>query len=553
MIVLDGAGTAPLANNYGTAAFTQPGQPGGPPVPDRPRRRGRRPRLRRDPLRLRPPARGRPGDDAVPRPGRSRRRRRSPASSPTPTPRSSRTGALLGVSVFGISATRPEPTAQDIGLLAPHVDYVSPMVYPSHWGSGEYGVADPVRQPADIVARVARRLRAHRRRQRRRRGAVAAGLLVRRRGRTARPRSRAQIDAARAAGVEGFLLWNPKSTYTIDALDPPTAPQSDRVTGRLSRDRPTWPRNPREPRASTVGGHDRRARCHVDVADGVATITLDSPGQPQRPVEPARRRPQRGARRGRGRRRRRVRAGDRADPRRRRRSAPAPTSRSGATGPPDSSPMVARAAAADGRRRADDRRRRRPGPRRRHRPDGVVRPRRRAPRPDVRPDRGAHRRGRGDHLRADPAPGERQPARRGVPHRRAVRRRASPATSGSSPTSPTTSPATVAALCDGIRHGRPAGRRRDQADAAHGAGARPRRGLRADAGAVRRAVRRPRRRRGDGRLRREAPPVLAVPIRVCPVGDRPDRAASSNGQDADGGARCRPRRRAPAGPRRPAG
>ena len=42
--------------------------------------------------------------------------------------------AELGVSVFGISATRPEPTAQDIRLLAPLVDYLSPMVYPSHWG-----------------------------------------------------------------------------------------------------------------------------------------------------------------------------------------------------------------------------------------------------------------------------------------------------------------------------------------------------------------------------------------------------------------------------------
>ena len=62
-------------------------------------------------------------------------------------------GAELGISVFGISATRPEPTAQDMRLLAPHVDYVSPMVYPSHWGSGEYEVADPLRQPADIVTR----------------------------------------------------------------------------------------------------------------------------------------------------------------------------------------------------------------------------------------------------------------------------------------------------------------------------------------------------------------------------------------------------------------
>ena len=58
---------------------------------------------------------------------------------------------MLGISVFGIAATRPEQIAQDLRLMAPHVDYVAPMVYPSHWGRGEYGVADPNRQPAAIV------------------------------------------------------------------------------------------------------------------------------------------------------------------------------------------------------------------------------------------------------------------------------------------------------------------------------------------------------------------------------------------------------------------
>ena len=99
----------------------------------------------------------------------------------------------------------------------------------------------------------------------------------------------------------------------------------------------------------------------------------------------------------------------------------------------------ARPAPADGRRRADDRRRRRPGPRRGDRPHGVVRPRRRAARPHVRPHRGPHRRRRGDHLRADPAPGR---AAAGWPRRSSPASRStppSPATSGWSPTSPTTS------------------------------------------------------------------------------------------------------------------
>ncbi|MEO6713901.1 MAG: putative glycoside hydrolase, partial [Mycobacteriales bacterium] len=59
----------------------------------------------------------------------------------------------LGVSVFGISATRPTEIAQDVALMAPHVDYVAPMVYPSHWAKGEYKVADPNNMPYEIVQR----------------------------------------------------------------------------------------------------------------------------------------------------------------------------------------------------------------------------------------------------------------------------------------------------------------------------------------------------------------------------------------------------------------
>ena len=138
----------------------------------------------------------------------------------------------LGVSVFGVSATRPKEVAQDIRLLAPHVDYVSPMVYPSHWGPGEYGVDDPSSDPAAIVERsVADFVR------------VAAGS-----GAAVVPwlqafseggveygpaQVRAQIDASARAGAEGFLLWNARSVYDADALEPvaapPTAPAATTV------------------------------------------------------------------------------------------------------------------------------------------------------------------------------------------------------------------------------------------------------------------------------------------------------------------------------------
>ena len=62
-------------------------------------------------------------------------------------------GAYLGVSVYGIAATRPTQIAQDIPGMAKHADYIAPMVYPSHWGPGEYGVRNPNAQPDEIVKR----------------------------------------------------------------------------------------------------------------------------------------------------------------------------------------------------------------------------------------------------------------------------------------------------------------------------------------------------------------------------------------------------------------
>jgi hypothetical protein len=62
-------------------------------------------------------------------------------------------GTGHGVSVYGIAASRPRQVSQDIGAMAEHVDLMAPMLYPSHWGPGEYDVADPNRQPYDIIYR----------------------------------------------------------------------------------------------------------------------------------------------------------------------------------------------------------------------------------------------------------------------------------------------------------------------------------------------------------------------------------------------------------------
>ncbi|MDP8971272.1 MAG: hypothetical protein M3N52_12420 [Actinomycetota bacterium] len=126
-------------------------------------------------------------------------------------------GTLLGASVFGVAATRPLEIAQDIPRMAEHVDYIAPMLYPSHWAPGEYDVADPNGQPYDIVFRSLQDFKQ----------AVADSdarivpwLQDFSLGRSYGPAQvRAQIKAARDVGIEEWILWDPKVTYTEAALD----------------------------------------------------------------------------------------------------------------------------------------------------------------------------------------------------------------------------------------------------------------------------------------------------------------------------------------------
>ena len=127
------------------------------------------------------------------------------------------TDVLVGASVFGVAATRPKEVAQDIPAMARQVDYIAPMLYPSHWGPGEYGVADPNGQPAEIVSRSTTDFV----KQVRGTGArIVNWLQDFSLGRDYGPAEvRAQIRASREAGVDEFLLWDAAVTYTADALD----------------------------------------------------------------------------------------------------------------------------------------------------------------------------------------------------------------------------------------------------------------------------------------------------------------------------------------------
>jgi len=127
-------------------------------------------------------------------------------------------GARQGASVFGIAATQPDSVAQPIPAMAQHLAYVAPMVYPSHWARGEYGVAHPDAQPYDIVAAS---LPAFQEAVEGTDAKVIPWLQDFTLGvRYGPDEVRAQIDAGASLGIDGFFLWDPSATYTGAALDP---------------------------------------------------------------------------------------------------------------------------------------------------------------------------------------------------------------------------------------------------------------------------------------------------------------------------------------------
>jgi hypothetical protein len=125
-------------------------------------------------------------------------------------------GSYLGISVFGIAATRPKEIAQDVGAIARSSDYVAPMVYPSHWAKGEYNVANPNAQPYDIVVRSLKDFQA-------KSDGTAAKVVPWLQDFSLGvhygvPEVAAQIKGTFDDGIQSFLLWNPGCTYTAEAL-----------------------------------------------------------------------------------------------------------------------------------------------------------------------------------------------------------------------------------------------------------------------------------------------------------------------------------------------
>jgi hypothetical protein len=129
------------------------------------------------------------------------------------------TGADVSADVFGLVGVNDYVgVGQVVSQMSPHLDVISPMVYPSHYPAGSYGYENPDGEPYDIVKYAMEDFKKKGRR-------ANPDLIIRPwlqdfeyvSDYTAED-VRAQIKATHDSGLRGWILWNAAGEYTVEAL-----------------------------------------------------------------------------------------------------------------------------------------------------------------------------------------------------------------------------------------------------------------------------------------------------------------------------------------------
>ncbi len=125
-------------------------------------------------------------------------------------------GVQVSAALFGLSATRDLGIGQKPRLLGKYLDAIYPMVYPSHFGSGEFNISDPDAVPGRTVSFA---LLDFRRKLEGRNVRIVPWLQDFSIYRTYTTGDvEQQIDAARRADSAGYMLWNANGDYTRGVL-----------------------------------------------------------------------------------------------------------------------------------------------------------------------------------------------------------------------------------------------------------------------------------------------------------------------------------------------
>lgn len=137
-------------------------------------------------------------------------------------------GMKLSVDLFGMVMWQPEQDfgiGQRLDIAAPHFDFISPMVYPSHYPDGFNGYDNPADYPYEVVYK--NLLRGQPTLDRLKAENPEARIA------TIRPwiqdfdigadydaaKVRAQMKASEDGKASGWLLWNARNVYTESALE----------------------------------------------------------------------------------------------------------------------------------------------------------------------------------------------------------------------------------------------------------------------------------------------------------------------------------------------
>lgn len=146
-------------------------------------------------------------------------------------------GAYISADLFGLVALVLDDLGigQKIELIAREVDYVSLMLYPSHYHKPEYRIADPEKEPYRTVAVSLRDAKERIAGTRAKLRPWLQDFSLRVPYTPAEVRH--QIQAVEDSGIDEWILWNARNRYTEDALRPaPGAkvppPEADSLVNR---------------------------------------------------------------------------------------------------------------------------------------------------------------------------------------------------------------------------------------------------------------------------------------------------------------------------------
>lgn len=149
-------------------------------------------------------------------------------------------GVVVSADVFGTiidNETDAAIVGQDYRAMAENLDYICPMVYPSHYANGAYGIAVPDKAPYDTIyhAMMASQEKLTE---------DCAGVRVWIQDFTAvwlgdyisygPAQVRAQIQAAYDAGYDEWILWNARTNYTEGALLPNWTEPEEEMAGSIT-------------------------------------------------------------------------------------------------------------------------------------------------------------------------------------------------------------------------------------------------------------------------------------------------------------------------------